>query len=1855
MINVSTAWQRALYDDKRDFLEKVKITLSNGTILNLTNENIWGGVKIDDATSNDGDFEVGAAIVNKLSFNINNIYGDFDAYDFNNAYVEVSIGLTTDTSTEYIKKGEFTVNSATYNGSLINIECYDNMFRFDRPYSESTLIYPTTLDLIVRDACTKCGVTLASLNFPHKNYVISEKPSEKSTTFREVIAWSAQIAGCFARCNVDGDLELKWYDQASIGDGTDTLDGGIFDDGTPTYSTGDTADGGTFNPWNTGYAADGGVFTDRRSVHYISSLYSKNISVDDVIITGVRIVVKTDNTSVMHEELVGTTGYVVEISGNPMITTTNVHEIAVWLGNQLIGFKFRKAQITHGSNPAIEAGDVAFILDGKGNSYPIVISHTVFTVGSSQSTISSAQTPARNSSTRYNAQTKNYVEMRKAVQEEKTAREAIEDELSTAIQNAAGLYTTVVTDQETGKSTYYLHNKNNLNESAVRLMFSDAGITVTADGGENWYGLTVSGTMLVNLLATTGLHADWINAGQLVVSKNGQETFFVDVDTGAVRIVADSFSLRSGRTIDGAYTNGDNKATAAQNAAIQASNNYTDGKITTVNQAIDNIQQQIDGEVDFYYYDYVPTMNNIPASDWTGSTAEETEQIRKSHEGDTFLHISTGQTYRFLKLSGQWQWSLIQDSGVSQAMRTAQEALTNARSKVRAFTQEPVPPYEVGDMWLQGSSGDLLVCQTSKTATGDTYSRSDWAIATKYTDDTAFTTWKNGEFATTLADLQTGIRDAKIETFYQSNDPSTSWTTQQLKLIHEGDIWCNSSTQKSYRYNGNAWQEMKTTPPQEVLDKVDGKATIYVGTSTPANPSGGDLWFKSQNDPILTYVNGQWVEYNKYTDNSYLTNWLTNTYAVDKQGLQNQIDGKVETFYQTTNPATSWTATEKASHVGDLWYNSTSNVQKYYRWNGSVWSEMTATPPDEVFDRIDGKAQVFVGLNRPTPPYMVGDLWFNSTADNTGEIFTCVTSRTSGSGYESDWKIRNKYTDNSELESYKSTVDGYVRDLQNQIDGHIMQWFANEAPTLNNYPANTWSSDEDKRKHIDDLCYNKVTGKVYRFAESKQNLKITYSGNSETEGVNWDYAIICYEYEGKKYQTPKVGGRGSSNTIANAVAIIPTSNFQIFWRTDSSNANYYGFKISSMELVYEDLTTASEVSSFPSYTTSETVSAGTLPESAHNGYGDNVQKMFFCDSGQTIPSTATFMWLEIQDEGIRKAMEDASDALDTADSKRRVFVSDPIPPYDVGDLWAQGTNGDILRCVTARTEGQQYDILSDWAKASKYTDDSYITSWINGTYATDKGALQDQIDGKIETFSQTSDPSNNWTSAQKSQHTGDLWYNPSSSDQKYRRWNGSSWTEITATPPSDIQTIINNKANIFTGSSRPTPPYKVGDLWFSGTTSGTGEIYTCVYSRTSGSGSSSDWEIRNKYAAYAESLISDFDLMLNQNEVLSRLVNGGDQIYLQDGKLYILASAILGDILKMGGRNNANGEIEVYNSSGTRIGLWNMNGLFIGNISGTSKNPTGANTKIATNGDISTQSLTAENYIYVDGDHHSAFNIKINGTSYSDYVSISDDGFKGFVEFSSSSKAGVLIASRMSMKHSGNTHGLIAYNGTYSYVPSSQALYLDYDGLYLQSGSESSSSLVSRFQQGTFVVSNGSKYLFSIFDDNHMSNFGQSDGYLTQMRFYVSNVYMQGGLSVSGTKKRIASTKDYSNRSLYCYEMPSPMFGDVGEGVIGTDGLCYVNIDPIFAETISTNQYQVFLQAYGDGKCFVKERKSSYFVVQGEPNLPFGWEIKAKQADFTQMRLDIDGITDVNESGTTDYVTEAINHINTIRSERNVE
>ena len=145
------------------------------------------------------------------------------------------------------------------------------------------------------------------------------------------------------------------------------------------------------------------------------------------------------------------------------------------------------------------------------------------------------------------------------------------------------------------------------------------------------------------------------------------------------------------------------------------------------------------------------------------------------------------------------------------------------------------------------------------------------------------------------------------------------------------------------------------------------------------------------------------------------------------------------------------------------------------------------------------------------------------------------------------------------------------------------------------------------------------------------------------------------------------------------------------------------------------------------------------------------------------------------------------------------------------------------------------------------------------------------------------------------------------------------------------------------------------------------------------------------------------------------------------------------------------------------------------------------------------------------------------------------------------------------------------------------------------------------------------------------------------VNMHSSDVSISGRLTVSGSKNRAVDTESYGKRLLNCYETPSPMFGDVGDGITDNSGKCYINIDPIFLETIASGcKYQVFLQKNGEGDIWVEERCKTYFIVKGTANLKFSWEIKALQKEYeyeriNQYSVEEDNIIDYGDIGAMMY------------------
>lgn len=233
-----------------------------------------------------------------------------------------------------------------------------------------------------------------------------------------------------------------------------------------------------------------------------------------------------------------------------------------------------------------------------------------------------------------------------------------------------------------------------------------------------------------------------------------------------------------------------------------------------------------------------------------------------------------------------------------------------------------------------------------------------------------------------------------------------------------------------------------------------------------------------------------------------------------------------------------------------------------------------------------------------------------------------------------------------------------------------------------------------------------------------------------------------------------------------------------------------------------------------------------------------------------------YVWQELQDSELAQAIAIANEALELGKEKNRIFTSTPVTPYDVGDLWVQGATGDIMRCKTARESGAFTS--SDWEKASKYTDDSALKNFINGDFANAIDTMTEQIDGKIETWFQTSDPASNWkTNAEKAKHVGDMWYNSSTKllkcyRQTFRFVNGIGtvayiWQTIEDKKAIDAydaaskaQDTADGKRRVFV--AQPYPPYDVGDLWVDGK-----ELRRCITARASGSWSTNDWVVAVYY------------------------------------------------------------------------------------------------------------------------------------------------------------------------------------------------------------------------------------------------------------------------------------------------------------------------------------------------------------------------------------------------------------------------
>lgn len=496
-----------------------------------------------------------------------------------------------------------------------------------------------------------------------------------------------------------------------------------------------------------------------------------------------------------------------------------------------------------------------------------------------------------------------------------------------------------------------------------------------------------------------------------------------------------------------------------------------------------------------------------------------------------------------------------------------------------------------------------------------------------------------------------------------------------------------------------------------------------------------------------------------------------------------------------------------------------------------------------------GQSRWFVG-NKDLVPYSgKGDgsyIEYINRRFNLNNVTLSVNTTIGDKTIDEYIKLVSPPVEQEDIEGFvNAIVDPKLEGIQDQIDGVIESFFGFGAPTLNNYPANEWTTDEarkaherdtytDKTEYVDDATtptagqswkwqYTSPTdygwvkiadsdavkalldaAKAQDTADGKRRVFTAQPATADIydAGDLWVNATYGTQYRNDILRCLTHKGAGAAFNIAHwTLASKYTDDTALNTFVQRYETEIKGYKeqldgkIDTWYFAYDP--TASNKPASDWNATEKSEHAGDL-------FFNTVTKKIFRWTGTA--------WESLTDPDIQAALEAAADAQDTADKKRRVFMSQPTTPYDTGDLWIDGgTNGKTLKvCTSARATGAFAS--GDWAVADDASLNVFATTIENSL-----NGIRDQIDQKAETWYQPTDPSTAWKTADdKALHKGDLWYCTADiAGTNYRKnttwyWNGTAWEQQDI--PQSVFDTIDGKADIFV--SKPTDGYHKNDLWF---------------------------------------------------------------------------------------------------------------------------------------------------------------------------------------------------------------------------------------------------------------------------------------------------------------------------------------------------------------------------------------------------------------------------------------------------------
>ncbi len=1226
MKNTSAAYKQAM-QNSRLFRIADTIVFADRTRMELPTDR-FASYSINEATSAAGKFEVGAAVIKLYKATIDNSDGAFDGKKFEGAdLTSITTLVLPNGQQERIQNGTFRIVSAKKSDVTIQLTAYDSMLFFDKPFRDCDISFPTTVRDLVQRLCMDCGITLDGRSVEHGDFPIAKRPEEDQLTYRDVLSYCAQVMGCYAKINSLDQLMFGWYPFTNLD------------------ISGEPSDvSGTY--------------------HFFHDLKSQSIDTDDIVVTGVSVSEKKDGKDGFWS-MVGQDGYILDIVENPLITADTAGIVASYVGQKIIGKRFRPLSIVCQSNPAIEAGDVAIVRDRKGNLYKTVITNTTFSFGS-QNIACTAETPTEKNYTKYSAATRVNGKVREVVNEGLRAYDNAVQNMNQLAANALGFYSTTTTLSD-GSYVSYRHDKPKLQDSKIVYKYSIDGFYVTTDyrgsddattAAKQWQsGFDRNGNAVLNILSTIGINADWINAGTIkssLLSSEFKESIADEIADEIADYVAESVSgIDVSRQVTEQISSKLQQTRDAIEAAVAKTYETSAHAAETIQSAKSYAETQAasaktaaNAATDDKLKGYATTtaaqgMASKALTDAIADAAKKADSAKNAAIEDTTTRLRSYYT----KSEADARFTVTDEriESVVSKKYVDQSALTEA---VGAFNRiyhgrYPDDAKSIENDWVYAQRPDYIGDLFIDSTTGYTYqySGSQSGLLVTFTDD-SHTESERYDYVVFYWYAGSKLCHSKQ---YGGN------LKGQSILIPVREFWVSWYSDGSSEDYGFEFQPITTgsgvynsSPSIDALPADRYGAAVDVSDiqaiKTAHNYSSNErkLWHYTHPTTVGTSITCSWQRI-KDSDITQLDTDLRSQITQTAEAIEASVSGKYVTKQTLTTEisgANAYADTQATAARTAAAADASSKANKALAdaqsdTNAKLTSYYTKTEADSKFTMTSSKIEALISNKYETIANVTSKI---SSAISTAaaDATTKANAAKSDANSATDTKLKSYYTKGESDTRFAITKDkieslvGSTYLKTADLSGHLSEKSSvyRGSASRRSSLSGSWSTAQ-KEGHVGDL-FIEDTGATYQYTQTQRGLLLRFTDDSETE-KNADY-VEFYWQDGDKYlKTPRYSG-----SLKGVSVVIPAREFWVYWYTDGS-VTRYGIEFQTIATGSAPVEERISASSLPSISGSVTdVSNLTSIKTAHN-YGNNERTLWHYTHGSSVTTSSDFSWVRVKD------------------------------------------------------------------------------------------------------------------------------------------------------------------------------------------------------------------------------------------------------------------------------------------------------------------------------------------------------------------------------------------------------------------------------------------------------------------------------------------------------------------------------------------------------------------------------------------------------------------------------------------------